>query len=236
MRLLKQSTAVNILVIMIDSTDHISGKTGLTLTITSSKAGAAFASISPTVTERTVGGYQLALTTGHTDTLGDLVLHITGTGADPQDIFCQVVAFDPADTVRLGLTALPNAAAEAAGGLYTRGTGAGQINQNANGQIDSRALTLSTTSGVKFNTALSNFEFFMRDSADHISGKTGLTITSERSIDGGAFAASTNTATEVSAGVYKINLSAADLNGTIITLKFTGTGADPTILTIKTEG
>ncbi len=33
-------------------------------------------------------------------------------------------------------TALPNAAAEAAGGLYTRGTGAGQINQAANGQID----------------------------------------------------------------------------------------------------
>ncbi len=33
-------------------------------------------------------------------------------------------------------TALPNAAAEAAGGLFTRGTGAGQINQAANGQID----------------------------------------------------------------------------------------------------
>lgn len=33
-------------------------------------------------------------------------------------------------------TALPNAAAEAAGGLYTRGTGAGQINQANNGQID----------------------------------------------------------------------------------------------------
>lgn len=33
-------------------------------------------------------------------------------------------------------TALPGAAAEAAGGLYTRGSGAGQINQQANGQID----------------------------------------------------------------------------------------------------
>ena len=40
------------------------------------------------------------------------------------------------DAVRAGLTALPNAAAEAAGGLYTRGTGAGQINQPTNGQID----------------------------------------------------------------------------------------------------
>lgn len=42
------------------------------------------------------------------------------------------------DAVRLGLTALPNAAAAASGGLYTRGTGAGQINQNANGQVDVR--------------------------------------------------------------------------------------------------
>lgn len=46
-------------------------------------------------------------------------------------------AGDWSDLVRLGLTALPNAAAEAAGGLYTRGSGAGQINQPANGSIDS---------------------------------------------------------------------------------------------------
>jgi hypothetical protein len=50
--------------------------------------------------------------------------------------YIQLVAYDPFDTVRLGLTALPNAAAEAAGGLFTRGTGAGQINQANNGQID----------------------------------------------------------------------------------------------------
>ncbi|HLF71748.1 MAG TPA: hypothetical protein VI759_06325, partial [Dehalococcoidia bacterium] len=40
------------------------------------------------------------------------------------------------DPVRAGLTALPNAAAEAAGGLYTRGSGAGQLNQQDNGQVD----------------------------------------------------------------------------------------------------
>jgi hypothetical protein len=43
---------------------------------------------------------------------------------------------DLADSVRAGLTALPNAAAEAAGGLYTRGAGAGQIAQTTNGTID----------------------------------------------------------------------------------------------------
>lgn len=58
------------------------------------------------------------------------------TGMAPVLLEIELVAYDPFDTVRLGLTALPNAAAEAAGGLYTRGTGAGQINQDANGRID----------------------------------------------------------------------------------------------------
>jgi hypothetical protein len=83
MRSLKQSTAANVMVLMVDSTDHLTGKTGLTLTVTASKDGAAFASISPTVTERTSGWYSIALTTAHTDTLGDLVIRCTGTAADP---------------------------------------------------------------------------------------------------------------------------------------------------------
>lgn len=89
--LLKKSTARNLSVFMTDSADHISGKTGLTLTITASKDGAAFASITPTVTELANGWYTLALTTSHTDTLGDLALHITATGADPTDLVRQVV-------------------------------------------------------------------------------------------------------------------------------------------------
>lgn len=48
----------------------------------------------------------------------------------------RLVDVDLEDTVRMGMTALPNAAAAAAGGLFTRGTGAGQINQSANGQVD----------------------------------------------------------------------------------------------------
>lgn len=55
----------------------------------------------------------------------------------------QVVSYDPYDAVRAGLSALPNAAAEAAGGLFTRGSGAGQINQDANGRIDARAVSIA---------------------------------------------------------------------------------------------
>lgn len=101
MSLLKQSTARDKMVLMVDSTDHVTGKTGLTLTIAASKNGAAFASISPTVTERGNGWYSIALTSSHTDTLGDLALHITGTAADPSDPVWQVVAGLPGETVTL---------------------------------------------------------------------------------------------------------------------------------------
>jgi hypothetical protein len=104
MRATRQSTARAIMVLMVDSTDHITGKTGLTLTITASKAGLAFASITPTVTERGSGWYSLALTTAHTDTLGDLALHITGAAADPADLVMEVVAYNPEDATALGLS------------------------------------------------------------------------------------------------------------------------------------
>ena len=74
----------------------------------------------------------------------------------------------------------------------------------------------------------------MVDSTDHITGKTGLTLTIERSIDGGAFSSGTGTAAEVSDGIYQYDASAADMNGSIITFKFTGTDADPTFLTVRT--
>lgn len=51
---------------------------------------------------------------------------------------------NPYDAVRGGMTALPNAAAEAAGGLFTRGSGAGQINQPANGRIDTNVVAMAT--------------------------------------------------------------------------------------------
>lgn len=102
--LLKQSTARNVLVFVTQSADHVSGLTGATLTITASKDGGAFAGIAPSVTERGSGWYSVALTAAHTDTLGDLALHITATSADPTDLVRQVVAALPGE-----LTAAANA-------------------------------------------------------------------------------------------------------------------------------
>lgn len=66
-----------------------------------------------------------------------LLVSIAGaTNCAETDFVVPLTDLNPYDAVRAGLTALPNANAEAAGGLFTRGTGAGQINQSANGQAD----------------------------------------------------------------------------------------------------
>jgi hypothetical protein len=97
--MLKQSTARNLMVFLTSSSDHVTGLTGATLVNTLSKDGGAFASVSPTVTERGDGWYNLALTSAHTDTLGDFVLHITASGADPIDLREQVYTSLPGDSV-----------------------------------------------------------------------------------------------------------------------------------------
>lgn len=98
-----------------------------------------------------------------------------------------------------------------------------------------KAKTDNLPSSVKKNTALSNFVFMMFDSADHVTPKTGLTVTATRAIDGGSFASCANSVSEVATGWYKINLAAADLNGDTIALKFTSTGADTTNIAITTN-
>lgn len=95
------------------------------------------------------------------------------------------------------------------------------------------AADLPTT--ITKNTALAAFPFKMVDSADHVTAETGVTVTATRSLDGAAFAACANAATEIGSGWYSINLAAADLNANTVILKFTGTGCDTTELTIVTE-
>lgn len=171
-----------------------------------------------------------ALVSGGSPAVGRYVTFMLkgATNMAPCVFELELTATNNQDSVRGGMTALPNAAAEAAGGLYTRGTGAGQIQQPANGYILTRL-----DSPVKRNTALSAFGFTMRDSSGVL--KTGLTVSGFRSIDGAAFAATaTATATEVANGFYKLDLAAADLNGTVIDLRFTATGAQDTTVTLLT--
>lgn len=80
---------------------------------------------------------------------------------------------------------------------------------------------------VKKNIAKNNFTFPMVLTSDHVSDADSLTVTCQRSIDGGVFGNCTiSTATFISDGTYKVNLSADDLNGDVIMLKFTAPTAD----------
>ena len=88
---LQQSTAANVPIFMVLASDHVTGATGKALTITLSKNGAAFATITPTVTELGNGWYNLALTSSHTDTTGALGLHVTASACDAKDERHQVV-------------------------------------------------------------------------------------------------------------------------------------------------
>lgn len=106
--------------------------------------------------------------------------------------------------------------------LLSNGTGTGQVGLSS-GRVTVQSNTVT-------DVGLNNFEFVMVDSAGI--PRTGLSVTPQRSIDGGAFGAATNSVSEVSSGVYKINLSAADLNGSVITLRFTATGAQDRLITV----
>lgn len=107
MRLLKQNdTTKAIVFLMVDSADHITGKTGLSPTVTISKNGGVFSSPSGTVSEIGNGWYKLVPASTDVDTLGALLIHATATGADPVDLEYQVVAFDPYSATSLGLSNL----------------------------------------------------------------------------------------------------------------------------------
>jgi len=188
-----------------------------------------------------------------------VVIMLKGAGIAPVVMEIQLAAFDPQDNVRLGLTSLPNATAGASNGLplsvdasgrvdvlkingtsqtardigasvlLSSGTGTGQLSLTL-GKID-----IAGDFRIRKNTALAAFPFRMTDSADHVTAKTGLSVTGQVSKDGGAFANLTNSVVEIGSGWYKVDLAAADVNADTVALKFTATGADQLDITIATQ-
>lgn len=84
---------------------------------------------------------------------------------------------------------------------------------------------------LRKNTAFSSFHFLLVSSTDHVTGVTGATVTATRAIDNGSFAACANAVAEVGNGLYRINLDASDVNGNIVTFRFTASGADARVIT-----
>lgn len=112
-------------------------------------------------------------------------------------------------------------------------TGGGSITVGTNNDKTGYGLA-SGQLFIKKNTAVV-FPFVMLSSTDHVTPKTGLTVTATRSLDGAAFAACANAVTELSNGWYVITLATTDTNATAIGLRFSATGADDRDVTIYTQ-
>jgi hypothetical protein len=106
------STLYPIPFLMINSTDHLAGATGIVPTVTLSKNCASFANASGSITEIGNGWYSLTPNTNDRNTLGELIVHASGIGADPYDEKYLIVPWNPFDAVRLGLTSLPTVSVE----------------------------------------------------------------------------------------------------------------------------
>jgi hypothetical protein len=87
-------------------------------------------------------------------------------------------------------------------------------------------LTAIPSGDIPKNATLANFTFTMVDSTDHISPKTGLTVTGQRSCDGASFTAVTGTIAEIANGAYQFDAAAADTNCNMFIWYFTASGAD----------
>lgn len=106
----------------------------------------------------------------------------------------------------------------------------GGINANIKGSVGN----VSTSRPVK-NVGYDNFMFPMFDSSTK-SPKTGLSVMAERAIDGNPFSPCSNAVAELGSGVYRISLSASDMNGDKIMFRFTATGADDQLIEVFTQG
>lgn len=176
--------------------------------------GSALWSLTLTATELQAAEVVVQLVDSATKAVEDNVLRVYTYGNASAKI-----PVDLGDTVRMGLTALPNAAAGANGGLPT-----GDANNSVKVQ-----------SGIKRNQAIANFQFLMTDSTNH-NPATGKTVTMTRAIDAGSQAAGTiGSVTEVGNGIYRVDLAAGDLNGAVVTLRATATGCDDLFITLITE-
>lgn len=104
------------------------------------------------------------------------------------------------------------------------------------GSVGSVTAGVTITAGqlaAKKNTALSGFTFPMYNTSG--SPTTGLTVAATRSLNGAAFGSCSNSVTEISNGWYTIDLSAGDMNGNTVALRFAATGAVDTDITILTQ-
>jgi hypothetical protein len=169
MNLLKLADASKVIpILMVDSTTGL-GKTGLTVAVTISKNGAAFAAATGVVTELVGGHYFLTPSVADSGTLGSLVLRATATGALDFTTPYRVVAFDPYAATNLGLSALPTVNPGGTNGLFIAGTNA--------------ATTVTTSFTTTFTGSLSGSVASVAGAVATVTDKAGYSLATSQTFN-----------------------------------------------------
>lgn len=212
----KRATAWISYIALVDQTNTKLLKAAPTIAagdFTISKDGGAFANLTnlPTVTPAAGRAVQISLTAAEMTADNIVIACVDAAGAEWCDQFLNIQ------------------------------TSARQIDDLAYPATTGRPLLVDASGNVGLNTnlkkgaALAKYAFLMTDSTTH-NPATAKTVTVTRSIDGAAFAAGTlSIVTEVSNGIYTVDLAAGDMTGNVITMRMTATGCDDLFVTLVTE-
>ncbi len=105
----KSNTSVPIRFLMVLSSDHITGATGKTPTVTIAKNTGSFAAPAGAVSEVGNGFYQIAPNAADANTLGPLLVNATASGCDPCSDQFDVIDYNPNAFIPLPTTPGQNA-------------------------------------------------------------------------------------------------------------------------------
>ena len=156
MSTLKQNSAYNQTFLMISSVDHVSPLLSAQPIVSLSKLGAAFYQAAGAVSEVGNGWYQVQLSAFDTNTVGNLLFHITAAGGDDTDFADQVMAtptqnsaysqaflmISSSDNVSPLLGAQPVVALSKSGGAFYQPVGA--VSEVGNGWYEVQLSPLDT--------------------------------------------------------------------------------------------
>ena len=150
-----------------------------------------------------------------------VILVVSGTGLHPAVEEIQLVNFDPEDAVRLGLTALPAAAADAAGGLPISDGGGLDLDARLDAAVSSRlAASAAPTNFGALSITAGGLVDITQAAADKVWASAARTLTSFGTLASDVWAvatrvltAGTNIVLAKGTGVTGFNdLSAAQVN------------------------
>ena len=126
--------------------------------------------------------------------------------------------------------------ASVAGTSQTAGDIIGVLGSPAGASVSADIAEIEGQTRVFERAAAANdIPFLMVDETDGVTPETGLSVTAQRSLDGGAFGSATGTVSEVGNGIYVIDASAADMTADNIIFRMSATGAADTFFHIRTK-